>query len=400
VEDESAPGSVNFFGPDRLGDVRRLFVLVSSIVFVDAMLFGTLSPLIPGYAEQYDLSKAGAGVLAGAFGAGALLGGIPGGLAAARFGPKSAVVLGLALLAAACVLFAVAGSAEALGIARFVQGFSSTVTWAGALAWATVSSPRERRGEVIGSVFGIAVFGAIVGPMVGGTAEAVGIRASFFVVGAAAAALALWAAVSPRPAAEEPTRGGLGRAFRDPRFLGGLWLNTLPALLFGTLLLLVPLTLGEHGFSALAIGAVFLVSGAIEVTVNPLVGRLSDRRGLLLPIRVALAAGIVVAAALATARGPVLLIALVCAAAVAWGGFYTPGMTLTSHRAEAVGLSQGLAFGVMNSAWAAGNLAGPAVGGAVAHAWGDAVPYLAGGVLCLVTLLAAQRVAMYSGARA
>ena len=84
MEDESAPGSVNFCGPDRLGDVRRLLVLVSSIVFVDAMLFGTLSPLIPGYAEQYDLSKAGAGVLAGAFGAGALLGGVPGGLALDR----------------------------------------------------------------------------------------------------------------------------------------------------------------------------------------------------------------------------------------------------------------------------------------------------------------------------
>ena len=376
--------------------MRRLLVLVSAIVFVDAMLFGTLSPLIPGYTDEYDLSKAGAGVLAGAFGAGALLGGVPGGLAAARFGPKSAVVFGLALLAAACFLFAVAGSAEALGIARFVQGFSSTVTWAGALAWATVGSPRERRGEVIGSVFGIAVFGAIVGPMIGGTADAVGIRASFLGVGAVAAALAAWAVVTSRPQAEEPTRGGLGRAFRDPRFLGGLWLNTLPALLFGTMLLLVPLALDEHGFSALAIGAVFLASGAIEVAVNPLVGRLADRRGLLLPIRVALAAGVVVAGALAATREPALLIVLVCAAAVAWGGFYTPAITLTSHRAEAVGLPQGLAFGVMNSAWAAGNLAGPVAGGAVAHAWGDAVPYLVGGALCLLTLLAAQRVALRS----
>ena len=376
MEDESAPGSVNFFGPDRLGDVRRLLVLVSSIVFVDAVLFGTLSPLIPGYAEQYDLSKAGAGVLAGAFGAGALLGGIPGGLAAARFGPKSAVVTGLALLAAACVLFAVAGSAEALGIARLVQGFSSTVTWAGALAWATVSSPRERRGEVIGSVFGIAVFGAIVGPMVGGTADAVGVRASFLAVGAVAAALALWAAVSPRPPAEEPTRGGLGRAFRDPRFLGGLWLNTLPALLFGILLLLVPLALDEHGFSALAIGAVFLASGAIEVMVNPLVGRLAD------PPRAAVAdQGLPWApgrrpAALAATREPVLLIVLVCAAARGLGRLLHAG-----HHAHVTPAarpdSQGLAFGVMNSAWAAGNLAaGRASGGAVAHAWGDAVPYL------------------------
>ena len=374
--------------------MRRLLILVSSIVFVDAMLFGTLSPLIPGYAAEFDLSKAGAGALAGAFGAGALLGGVPGGLAAARYGPKSAVVFGLALLAAACFLFAAAGSAEALGVARFVQGFSSTVTWAGALAWATVGSPRERRGEVIGSVFGIAVFGAIVGPMVGGTADAVGIRASFLGVGAVAAALAVWAVVTSRPQAEELARGGLSRAFRDPPFLAGLWLNTLPALLFGTLLLLIPLALDERGFSALAIGVVFLASGAIEAAVNPVVGRLADRRGLLLPIRVALAAGAVVAAALAATREPALLIVLVCAAAVAWGGFYTPAITLTSHRAEAVGLPQGLAFGVMNSAWALGNLAGPAAGGAVAGAWGDAIPYLVGGALCLLTLLAAQRVAL------
>lgn len=374
--------------------MRRVLVLIGSIVFLDAMLFGALSPLIPGYADQFDLSKAGAGLLAGSFGAGALLGGIPGGLAAARFGPKSAVVLGLAVLAGACFLFAVAGSPEALGIARFVQGFSSTVTWAGALAWATVGSPRERRGEVIGSVFGAAVFGAVVGPMMGGTADAVGIRLSFFVVGAGAGALAIWAAASSRPPIERPARDGLGRAFRDTRFLGGLWLNTLPALLFGTLLLLVPLALGRHGFSALAIGAVFLAAGAIEVIVNPLVGRLADRRGLLLPIRVALAAGTVVAAALAAAHGPVLLIALVCAASVAWGGFYTPGMTLVSHRAETAGLSQGLAFGVMNSAWALGNLTGPALGGALANAWGDAVPYVAGASLSLLTLLAAQRVTL------
>ncbi len=374
--------------------MRRLLILVSSIVFVDAMLFGTLSPLIPGYAAEFDLSKAGAGALAGAFGAGALLGGVPGGLAAARYGPKSAVVFGLALLAAACFLFAAAGSAEALGVARFVQGFSSTVTWAGALAWATVGSRGERRGVVIWSFFGIAVLGAIVGPMVGGTADAVGIRASFLGVGAVAAALAVWAVVTSRPQAEELARGGLSRAFRDPPFLAGLWLNTLPALLFGTLLLLIPLALDESGFSALAIGVVFLASGAIEAAVNPVVGRLADRRGLLLPIRVALAAGAVVAAALAATREPALLIVLVCAAAVAWGGFYTPAITLTSHRAEAVGLPQGLAFGVMNSAWALGNLAGPAAGGAVAGAWGDAIPYLVGGALCLLTLLAAQRVAL------
>jgi MFS family permease len=77
---------------------------------------------------------------------------------------------------------------------------------------------------------------------------------------------------------------------------------------------------------------------------------------------------------------------LVVLAAVAFGGFYTPGMALVSDRAEVVGLSQGLGFGIMNSAWAAGNMAGPAAGGALAEAAGDALPYLLGALLCLVTL--------------
>ena len=41
--------------------VPRLLLLVSVVVFVDAMLFGALTPLIPGYADEFELSKTGAG---------------------------------------------------------------------------------------------------------------------------------------------------------------------------------------------------------------------------------------------------------------------------------------------------------------------------------------------------
>src|SRR5918992_1399746 len=174
--------------------MRRFLLLVSVIVFVDAMLFGILAPLVPGYAEEFGLSKGGVGLLVGAFGAGALIGGIPGGLAAARFGPKRAVVLGLGLLALASFGFALAGGPWTLGLARLLQGVSSTITWAGALAWLTVATPRERRGELIGTAFGAAVFGAILGPMFGAIADAVSVRGSFAVVGVVAAALAAWAA--------------------------------------------------------------------------------------------------------------------------------------------------------------------------------------------------------------
>jgi MFS family permease len=375
-----------------LGGVRRLLFLVSAVVFVDAMLFTALTPLVPGYAEEFDLSKTGAGLLVGAFGAGALLGGIPGGIAAARFGPKSAVVGGLVLLALASFAFAAADSAVALGAARFVQGFSSTTTWAGALAWVTVASPISKRGEVLGTAFGAAVFGALVGPMFGGIAEAVGIQVSFATLGVVAIGFATVAAVAHSSVAEPLSPGGVGRAFSDPRFLGGLWLNTLPALLFGTLVVLVPLDLDAAGWSSLAIGAVFFGSGLLEVAISPILGRASDRHGRLLPIRAALGASILVTCLLAAASEPILIVLLVAAAALSFGGFYTPGMALTSRRAETAGLAQGLAFGVMNSAWALGNMTGPIAGGALASAFGDAVPYLLGGVLCALTFVATRRV--------
>jgi MFS family permease len=380
--------------------VRRLLLLVSTIIFVDAMLFTALTPLIPGYADDFGLSKAEAGLLVGAFGAGALVGGVPGGIAAARFGPKRAVVAGLVLLGLASFAFALADGAVALGAARFVQGLSSTTTWAGALAWIAVATPREQRGAVIGTAFGAAVFGAVLGPMFGGVAEVAGIRISFVTVGVLAFAFAAVAALPAATAREPLSSVGVVNAFHDARFLGGLWLNTLPAFLFGMLIVLAPLSLDDHGWSTLAIATVFFAAGLFEVVINPILGRATDRRGRLLPIRVALGASTVVAAALAAATEPLLIALLVCAAALSFGGFYTPGMALTSHRAEAVGVAQGLAFGIMNSAWALGELTGPTLGGALAQTFDDAVPYLLGAALCVLTLIATQVAAQNASARA
>ena len=380
--------------------VRRLLVLVSAIIFVDALLFTALTPLVPGYAEEFDLSKAGAGLLVGAYGAGALFGGIPGGLAAARFGPKQAVVGGLVLLAVSSFAFASADSAATLAGARFVQGLSSTATWAGALAWISVTTPRERRGEVIGTAFGAAVLGAVIGPVFGGFAELIGVEVAFVVVGFVTLAFAGLASLARSAVPEEASLAGLTRALRDTRFIGGLWLNMLPAMLFGVLIVLTPLALDDGGWSTFGIAAVFFTAGLFEVALNPILGRFSDRSGRLIPIRAALAASVVVAIALGAGSGTYVIALLVCAATISFGSLYTPGMSLTSHRAETAGLAQGLAFGVMNTAWAFGELVGPTAGGALADSTSDAAPYLVGAALCAITLAATYRVAGRVGPRA
>src|SRR5436190_241686 len=114
--------------------MRRIVALVSIVVFADTMLFGALVPLIPDYADDLGLSQPEAGLLLGAYGAGALAGGIPTGFLAARIGPRRAVVAGLVLLGLMTIVFALASAAAVLGLARFGQGLASALAWTGALS--------------------------------------------------------------------------------------------------------------------------------------------------------------------------------------------------------------------------------------------------------------------------
>ena len=84
-----------------------------AVVLVDTMFFSAITPLLPTYAERFDLSKAGAGILAGSYAAGTVLGTLPSGWLATRAGSRRTLLLGLALMAVSSVGFAFAGSVRA-----------------------------------------------------------------------------------------------------------------------------------------------------------------------------------------------------------------------------------------------------------------------------------------------
>jgi MFS family permease len=377
--------------------VRRLLLLVASIVFVDTMFFAALTPLLPRYAADLSLDKAGVGVLQAAYPLGAFAGAIPSGVVAARAGPKRTVLVGLFFVAATTVAFGFAEEPWQLVAARFCQGLASAFSWTGALAWLVAAAPAGRRGALIGSAFAAAVAGALFGPVLGGAASVVGPRAAFAAVGIASLALAAWAAATeaPRPDSPQPL-STLVRAFGDRRVVLAFWFVVLPALLFGALGVLAPLRLAELGFGAIAIGATFLVSAALEAANNFVLGRVSDRVGPLAPIRAGLVASAVVAALLPWPGNRFVLALLVVCAGLAFGTFFTPGMTLLTHAAEERGLDYGYAFALVNLAWAPGQSGGAAFGGSVAEATRDAVPYLALSGVCVLTLAALWRFASSS----
>jgi MFS family permease len=371
--------------------MRRLVLLLSSIVALDIAFFAALTPLLPHFVSTYGLSKAAAGVLSASYAAGCLAASLPSGFVAARYGPRTAALVGVSLTASSSVVFGFADTAWLLGAARFMQGVGSALSWAGALAWLVAAAPRERRGELIGTTMGAAVFGALIGPVLGAVATVAGVRATFLGVGAFGVALTLWVAASPGvPAQPQPVRELFRRA--DRRLLGGMWLLVLPALLFGVVAVLVPLRLHDAGWGGVAIGAVFLTTAALETVLNPLLGRFTDRRGYLLPVRVALIGSALVSLGFAWTSSAPAVAALVLLAGLAYGGYYTPGMTLLTDAAEQRGISAALAFGAMNGAWAAGNVVGPAVGGWLAELASDALPYLLLAAICLVSLGATWRV--------
>jgi MFS family permease len=369
--------------------MRRLLFLVGAIVLVDTMFFTALTPLLPHYVDELGLGKGGAGLLQAMYPLGALLAAIPGGMAAARFGVKPTVLIGLSLLALTTAAFGLANSVWALDLARFVQGVSSAFSWTGALAWLVAASPPGRRGQLIGSAFGAAIAGALFGPVLGAIASFTGTGPAFAAVAGLAVLLAVaaWRTPAATPDAPQPVRM-LFRSLGVRRIQIPMWLCLLPALLFGNLSVLAPLRLSDLGWGAAAVGATYLVMAAFEASWAPILGRASDHYGRLRPLRAALLASTVVTLLLPWPQSAWLLALVIVSAGFAFGSFWTPAMSMITDEAEVVGLDYGYAFALVNIAWAPGQAGGAAIGGAVASVTSDAVAYLGLSVLCFLTLLA------------
>ncbi|MDP4667708.1 MAG: MFS transporter, partial [Gaiellales bacterium] len=152
--------------------MRRLFFAVSTTMFVDSLLYLAIVPLLPWYADEFDLSKVGAGVLLASYPVAFLLTTTPAGWLAGRFGPRRVVMVGTTFFIAATALFALAQTGDLLIVARLLQGIGGGIGWAAAMAWLTGNTAPERRSRAIGAISGVLSAGAVAGPVLGAVAGA------------------------------------------------------------------------------------------------------------------------------------------------------------------------------------------------------------------------------------
>jgi MFS transporter, DHA1 family, solute carrier family 18 (vesicular amine transporter), member 1/2 len=382
-------GRAPLSGQNRFVNARRITIAVGLTMLVESTLYQAVVPLLPSYADRFDLSKTGAGVVLAAYPLPTPVIGLLAGLVTPRIGGRRMALGGSALLTFSTIAFALAPSAEVLVGARMLQGIAAGITWAASMAWLSANTPRDRLPREAGIVMGLFSTGAVIGPGVGSFAHATSPLLAFScLAGAAALTIPLaWRAPVGVTIAPEPSYvRSLGSVLRNRLVVAAILLSVIDPVSLGAIDLLVPRHLHGHGVPTWHIGAALMTGAALGAGAGPLAGRLAERIG---PLRVGIFAATALVALptvlITELSDPAQLILLV-AVAPAFTIMATAMYPLSTRGADARGVSHGVVNGVLSVTWATSFAIGSLATGVLADRHGDTSTYAAVAIVCAVLL--------------
>jgi len=170
---------------------REIWVLVGA-AFIIAMGYGLVAPVLPAFAQSFDVGVTAATVVVSAFAFMRLAFALPGGRLVSRFGGRPIYLAGLLIVAASTGASALAANYWQLLIFRGLGGIGSTMFTVSAASLVVALAPVTGRGRAAAAYGSGFLVGNIVGPLAGAALAGLGLRAPFVIY---AVALVIAAAV-------------------------------------------------------------------------------------------------------------------------------------------------------------------------------------------------------------
>lgn len=346
---------------------RLTLAWLSLTLFMEALIYGLITPLAPYYARTLHLGAGQLGLFFAVYSVALFAASFPSGSACDRLGHRPVLAAGLLLLAASTMLFALVQGLWWLVLARVLQGAAGAAIWTAALAAATSLLPTKQRGSGLGWLMAVTGLGTIAGPVFSGAAfHSLGYAAPFLVTAGIVLLLTLPALgrFLPQTGRESRKPSSYGQV-TDLKMIMIILLVAASSFSFGMLEPLLPLHLADRfAQNSRDIGLMFGYMSLVYFGTRPLWGYLGDRRGyptLILP-------GLLVTAlSLPTLGLAPDLVSLYLAAGIfsaACCAMTTPCLPLLAEYSDQKGEeSYGRSYALVNAAYSVGLLLGPAAGG-------------------------------------
>ncbi len=155
---------------------------------------GVVTPILPLFADELGISTVAVGLTLSVFAFARVLLNIPVGILCDQYGCRLALVGGPVVTTVGMVGSGFAEGLSPLLFWRFLAGAGSAMYAMGAQVYLAEIAPPESRARFVSMNHGALLIGVSVGPALGGlTAEGLGLRAPFFIVGAIAGLTSVYA---------------------------------------------------------------------------------------------------------------------------------------------------------------------------------------------------------------
>ena len=273
---------------------------LSLVTFLVLLGLSMVAPILPTYAESFQVSYTLVGFVVSSFAVTRMLLDMPAGLLSRRYDKKRIMILGLVLISTSSILAGYATNYLTLVFARMVEGAGSALYVTTATVFLAQIAGEEKRGQWMSLYMGMLLLGSIFGPTFGGIlAEAYDIRAPFFAYAVVTGFGVIPTLILPKLANSmnnstrlepESIFSDMKQVLSSPSFLLVTFaVFTMFFLRTGVRSTLVPLFAANNlGLDSTAIGLVLTVGGiTTALTMTPM-GSISDRIGRKIPLALCL----------------------------------------------------------------------------------------------------------------